>query len=130
MVKRATTIRISKDDRGLLFDFDLLNLPFKAKKCIVVHGVAGSVRGKHAHHKTAQFIVCMGGELQYRTTLDGNNWKVGKLEPGGILLHPELEWAEFYFAKPDTWFISFGSEEYDEKDYIRDFEEFKKVVGS
>ena len=122
-------INVFHDPRGMLTPFELDDFPFKVERVFIVKGAQNSVRGRHAHKKNEQILYCASGVAEVRTSRDGIHWKVRKLHAGLWDIHPAVEWLEMFFQAPDTVVVSFCSEKFDEKDYIDDFEKFKKVAG-
>jgi len=117
---------VHRNDDGLLIPVDFSSIPFDVSRCFVVAAPNGAVRGKHAHHETLQYIICVSGQL--RLSIENN---LGKDEvlmlPGDAYFHPNMEWAEIEFLD-DSVFLSLCSTEYNEKDYIRDYDEFKEIL--
>jgi len=99
---------------------------FDVKRLYFIHDIKGEhVRGKHAHKKLRQFMFCVSGSV--RVVLEGRaGCFTFELAPGprGILVPPGY-WRELDHFAPGTVLVVLASEEYDEADYIRDYNDFK-----
>jgi hypothetical protein len=105
------------------------NLPFNVKRCFWIYGVPSSeVRGEHAHLKCHQFIVCIAGSIQL--ILDnGTKREQLKLDRSTLGVHiPPKNWAIQYQYSKDAVLLVFASHHYDEKDYIRNYDRFLKII--
>lgn len=83
-------------------------------------------RGAHAHKELKQFIFCARGSVDLILD-DGKNRETVTLDSAdkGILIEKPL-WREITNFKNNPSIIVLASDLYDEKDYIRSYEEFKK----
>lgn len=105
-------------------------LPFDVKRVYYIWGTQPNVvRGKHAHRKLEQMIVCVSGSCDFILD-DGENREVIRLNtPSKGLYVKHNIWREFTDFSDDCVIMVLASEYYDEADYIRDYEVFKKEVG-
>jgi len=86
-----------------------------------------SIRGNHGHRKENQLFYIVRGEIEIEIeTSEGKQTKVLK-ENDHLQVLP-FTWTVFKFTKKDTELIVFGSEEYDEDEYIRDYDEFLRLI--
>lgn len=104
-------------------------IPFVVKKTLITQGMKESdVRGDHTHHKMRQVLIVITGECDVE--LDSGKEKLtitlSKLSEG-LLLEPYL-WHKMKNFKKNTILLVLADTVYDEKDYIRDYEEFKKLI--
>ncbi|MDB5239107.1 MAG: dTDP-6-deoxy-3,4-keto-hexulose isomerase [Candidatus Parcubacteria bacterium] len=100
-------------------------VPFAIKRVLTTTGMSGSdKRGGHTHHKTHQILICTSGGCVVDLD-DGTNTTSITLEGQnrGILLYPYV-WHVMRDFKPDTSLLVLADMEYDEKDYIRNYEDF------
>ena len=105
-------------------------IPFNAKRYFVIYDVPNHhIRGEHAHRKCHQFLICLKGKC--KVMLDnGKNTKIFELmEPTKGLHISPLIWATQFEHSKDAVLLVFASDFYDSKDYIRDYEEFKKLCN-
>lgn len=118
------------DERGQLVSLEEFNdIPFRIKRVYYMYDtVGGVVRGKHAHKSLEQILICIHGTCKIRLD-NGREKKVVPLEkPYEGLYVANNMWREMYDFSPDAVLMVLASEIYDEKDYIRDYDEFLKLV--
>ena len=88
----------------------------------------GVVRGKHAHKKLEQILVCIHGSCKIKLD-NGHEKKVVPLEkPYEGLYVANNMWREMYDFSPDAVLMVLASELYNEEDYIRDYDVFLEMV--
>lgn len=115
---------------GQLIPIDFNDLPFVPKRAFVVTGVNSmELRGDHAHIKNKQILICISGKIIiYKEDLSGVEWEI-ILNQGDYIFHPNLEWLSLGFDHQTDTLLSLCSEEYDENDYIRNYQDFEKFKG-
>ena len=119
------------DARGSLVVLDKSSgIPFEMKRVYYLFGMTGGLsRGFHAHKKLHQIVFCISGSCCL--VVDDGITKEDVLldSPNvGIDLPPML-WHEMHDFTADCVLLVVASDEYDEMDYIRDYEEFKKALN-
>lgn len=104
------------------------DIPFDIKRIFYVYGVQNQDdRGKHAHHKTKQVLICLSGEVEVICD-DGVHRKKYKLtKPHQAIYIPEMIWDEQRYMSEDSVLLVLSNTYYDESDYITDYDEFKKL---
>lgn len=120
-----------RDLRGSLAVAELgKELPFEPKRFFIVHDVPSRhVRGEHAHRKLHQFLVCLKGELSLVVD-DGARRQEVRLPGPEIGVHlPPMVWGVQYKFSPDAVLLVLASDVYDPADYIRDYEEYRRLIG-
>lgn len=105
-------------------------IPFLPRRYFLVYGVPErQIRGEHAHKECHQFLVCTSGQC---TVLVDDGFKKEEVildQPSkGLYLPPKTWGAQFNYSK-DACLLVFASHPYDNEDYIRNYEEFKKIVS-
>ena len=88
------------------------------------------MRGEHAHHTCAQFLVCLAGSVTVH--LDDGVRRAEVLldsRDRGVLI-PPLVWASQFKYSADAVLLVLASHEYDKDDYIRDYGEFLELVAT
>ena len=123
-------LRLVEDLRGDLcvgeFERDV---PFRPKRYFVVFDVpSAETRGEHAHHKCAQFLVCVKGSCSVIADDSENREEFLLDTPALGLLIPPLVWSTQYKHSSDTVLLVFASEFYDADDYIREYDKFLQCV--
>jgi UDP-2-acetamido-3-amino-2,3-dideoxy-glucuronate N-acetyltransferase len=104
-------------------------LPFRAERFFIGYDIPRKeIRGAHAHRKLEQLLVCVCGAVTV-TTFNGKRSRTFLLERPTIGLYiPPMVWAEQHFS-PAARLLVLASQPYDEADYIRDGEEFRRLVA-
>lgn len=118
------------DDRGQLISLEeFKDIPFEIKRVYYMYDTGEGVRrGFHAHKSLEQILICIHGSC--KILLDsGKEKKIVSLEkPYEGLYVPNDMWREMYDFSPDAVLMVLASEYYDERDYIRDYDEFLKYL--
>lgn len=106
------------------------DFPFDIKRVYYIWGTdKDAVRGKHAHRKLEQVIVCTSGSCDFILD-DGHEKALVHLDKPSQGLHIKSNiWREFTNFSPDCVVMVLASEHYDESDYIRDYNQFLKEVS-
>lgn len=88
----------------------------------------GDTRGGHTHHQTRQILVALEGGCVVE--LDNGKEKSSvtlNTFSQGLLLEPYI-WHTMKDFLPGTILLVLASTSYDEKDYIRSYEDFLKCI--
>lgn len=118
------------DYRGnLSFIEENHQIPFQIKRVYYLYDVpSGATRGGHAHKTLQQIIIALSGSFDVLLD-DGVNRRTFFLNrPHYGLYIPPGVWRELENFSSNSVALSLVSEVYDESDYIRDYEVFKKSV--
>lgn len=119
------------DERGQLIALEeFKDIPFHIKRVYYMYDTGeGVVRGHHAHKDLEQILVCIHGSCKVRLD-NGTESKVVLLEKPyeGLYVASNI-WREMFDFSADAVLLVFASEFYDEKDYIREYEEFVRYIG-
>ena len=102
-----------------------IHAPFDIQRVYYLYDVPGGAdRGGHAHKELQQFIVAVSGAFDVLLD-DGVNKKVIHLDRPFIGLHivPGI-WRELLNFSSGSVCLVMASHKYDEKDYIRDYDEY------
>lgn len=120
------------DPRGNLSFVEQLNhIPFEIKRTYWIYDVPGGEnRGGHAFKQNEEFIVALSGAFEVIVD-DGNQKKRFTLNRSYYGLYvPAGLWREMENFSTNSLALEFGSIHYDEKDYVRSYDEFKKIKGN
>lgn len=106
-------------------------IPFTINRVYYSYGAEkGTIRGFHAHKKLQQILICVYGKLEIE--LDdgiGNLRKEVLSSPEkGLYVGPST-WRTIKWLEDNSVLLVLASEHYDEADYIRDYDVFKKWVS-
>ena len=123
--------KILGDDRGSLISIEQSkNIPFDIKRVYYIFGTKKDIRrGFHAHKKLKQVAVCISGSCEF--LLDNGKTKKTTLlnSPNKGLLINDMIWHEMYNFSSDCVVMVLADDFYDESDYIRNYDEFLKMVN-
>lgn len=104
-------------------------LPFVPARFFAIFDVPGTrVRGEHAHHCCEQFLVCLKGTCSV-VAEDGHHREEILLDSPdfGIYIRPMI-WTVLYRFSADAVLLVFASAFYDPDDYIRNYEDFMRLL--
>ncbi len=100
-------------------------VPFEIKKVLTMVGMTGEdKRGGHTHHKTNQLLVCLTGECKIDLDNGHNKTTITLSKPNEALLLLPYVWHVMHSFKEGTTLLVLADTLYDEKDYIRSYEDF------
>ncbi len=120
-----------EDMRGTLTFAEVeKHIPFPVKRMFLVYGVPNKeIRGEHAHHELHQYLMCVHGSCSVIAD-DGRTRRQFRLDHPGKGLHlPPKIWSVQHEHSADAVLLVLASAQYDANDYIRDYGEFRRVVG-
>ena len=101
------------------------DFPFDIKRVYYIWDTdCGVVRGKHAHRKLEQVIICMSGSCDFILDNGKDRQTVHLDNPSQGLYIKHNIWREFTNFSKDCVVVVLASEHYDESDYIRDYDSF------
>jgi acetyltransferase-like isoleucine patch superfamily enzyme len=106
------------------------DLPFKPERVFWIYDVPSEeIRGEHAHHITHQFIICVRGSC-IAIADDGQARLEVRLDRPNLGLYmPPMIWGTQYHYSADALLMVFASAAYNSADYIRDYNDFLKIMG-
>jgi dTDP-4-dehydrorhamnose 3,5-epimerase-like enzyme len=118
------------DARGSLVSLEeKVDVPFEIKRVYYIFGTKENVsRGFHAHLNLEQVAVCVTGSCSMILD-DGFSREEVHLNSSTKGIHiPVNTWREMHNFTPDCVLLVLASALYDEDDYIRDYELFKRGI--
>ena len=118
------------DERGSLIAIEKgNNSPFEIKRVYYIFNTQdGVVRGLHAHINLKQIAIAVSGSCTFIID-DGEKREDIKLSsPNQGLYIDGLIWREMKHFSNDCVLVVLASENYDENDYIRNYDDFLKKV--
>jgi len=101
------------------------NIPFDISRVYYLYDIpAGESRGGHAHKELIQLIVAASGSFDVALS-DGNVKRTFSLNRpfNGLIVVPGI-WRELNNFSSGSVCLVLASHEYDESDYIREYDEF------
>ena len=105
-----------------------VELPFDVQRTFYIYDVPGGVeRGGHSHHTSQQFIVAISGSFDV-TVDDGRDQFTYTLNRPyqGLLVVPGI-WNRLHNFSSGSVCLVLNSHHFDEKDYVRDYDEFLQL---
>lgn len=115
------------DRRGnLSFIEEENHIPFKIKRTYWIYDVpGGEARGGHAYRENEEFIVALSGSFDVVLD-DGKERNIYSLNRSYYGLYvPKGYWREITNFSTNSLALVLASKQYDESDYIRDYQQFK-----
>lgn len=118
------------DDRGQLVAIEAMkDLPFPVNRVYYIYDTLPGVRrGFHAHRNLQQILVCVSGSCKIHLDNGHDTAEVTLDKPNIGLYIANNMWREMYDFTPGTVLLVLASEYYDEADYIRNYEDFIRMV--
>lgn len=127
---RLINFKIRGDERGSLIAVEgNQDVPFEIKRVYYIFNTKTDVpRGFHAHKHLEQILVAVKGSCKIKID-DGVNTEIFELShPDKALYVGKNQWREMYDFSEDCVLLVLANEHYDEREYIRDYEEFLDEV--
>ena len=118
------------DDRGQLVAIEEnKDLPFDVKRVYYIYETLPGVRrGFHAHRNLQQILLCVSGSCKIHLDNGKETAEVLLDKPNEGLYIANDMWREMYDFTPGAVLLVLASEHYDEADYIRNYDDFIKLV--
>ncbi len=119
------------DPRGNLAVIEKSTLPFEMKRLYYLFDVPStSHRGGHAHKECLELLIAISGSFTVILD-DGKDKKEVTLnKPDKGLLIPTMIWRELSDFSSGAMCLVVASQEFNETDYIREYDDFILVAGS
>ena len=127
---KLINLKINGDKRGKLVALESgIDLPFEIKRVYYMFDtLPNESRGFHAHKNLQQLIIAMDGACRF--ILDDGKTRESVLlnRPDvGLYIGPGM-WREMHDFSYGCKLVVLASEHYDEKEYIRNYEDFLKTL--
>lgn len=120
------------DARGNLSFAEQNNqIPFEINRTYWIYDVpGGESRGGHAYRKNEEVIIALSGAFDVVVD-DGEQQKRFNLNRSYYGLYiPKGLWRTMENFSTNALALELGSEHYDKSDYVRDYEQFKKLKSN
>lgn len=132
MINKVKLINLPKieDPRGnLSFIEEENHIPFSIKRVYWIYDVpGGQVRGGHAFMEQEEFIVALSGSFDVVVSDVETNETYNLSRSYYGLYIPNMLWRQMKNFSTNSLALVVSSTEFNEADYIRDFEAFKKKL--
>lgn len=132
--KRVQMLEFSQkgDERGHLVIVEGgADVPFDIKRIFYIYGSDPEVvRGQHANKKSEFVLINVSGMSKVKVKDGKGNEVVFSLNrPHTGIYLPQMVWKDMYDFSEDSVLLCLASEHYDPNEYIRDYDEFVKIVN-
>ncbi len=120
------------DERGSLIVVEgTQDIPFDIKRVFYISGSDQTVvRGQHANLRSKFVLINVGGSSKVKIKDGRGNEKIYVLDKPHMGLYiPEMIWKEMYDFSQDSILLCLASEHYDAAEYIRDYNDYVKIVN-
>jgi hypothetical protein len=107
-----------------------IDIPFSVNRVFYLYDIpGGESRGAHAHKECHQLLVAASGSFEVLID-DGFTQRLVQLNKPNVGLHiPPGIWASEINFSSGAICLVMASHEYNEMDYIRDYETFKTMIN-
>lgn len=106
------------DVRGSLLSFEFELLPFLPRRAFVVQDVpVDTIRGRHAHLKQRQILVCLAGSVEVEVRLHDHRQSITLDRPQAGLLIEAGVWCSQRFITDGSILLVLASGRYDPEGY-------------
>jgi hypothetical protein len=103
------------------------NCPFAIQRVYYMYDFPVSMdRGHHAHRQCHRQLVALAGKVEVELESEHERWIFTLESPGMSLFVPAPCWIVYRALEEGTVLMAMASEKFDEADYIRDYDEFKR----
>jgi hypothetical protein len=122
---------IGSNKIGFISVCEKQNLPFQTKRIYWTYNIPDQInRGGHAHLKLEQILLVLSGKVELKVELiNGDIFEFILENPNIGVYIPVMSWRTMkYFG--DVIQVCIASMEYDENDYIRNYDDFKKEMAN
>jgi dTDP-4-dehydrorhamnose 3,5-epimerase-like enzyme len=120
------------DHRGELVALEYpKDLPFPIKRIYYIYNVPGNERrGFHSHNKLEQILIAVSGSVKILLKTPEDEKTVLLDSPKKGLYIGPMMWREMFDFSDDAVLLVLASREYDESDYIRNYEDYVKAISN
>lgn len=118
------------DERGGLVAIESnQSIPFDVKRLYYIFNTSQKPRGFHAHIDLKQVAMCLKGSCRFILDNGSTKEEVVLDNPTQGLVIEGLIWREMHDFSEDCVLLVLASEHFTEQDYIRNYDEFLRVVN-
>ena len=119
------------DERGKLVVIEgNMDIPFEIKRTFYIYGSDSTVvRGRHANKETEFVLINVAGSSKVMVTNGKEKEIVSLVRPMEGIYLPKMIWKEMYDFSADSVLLVLANTHYDAREYIRDYDEYLKIMG-
>ena len=126
------TLRVRGDERGSLIALEQNDeIPFDIRRIYYLFDTKADVlRGCHAHKTLKQLLICVSGSCKLSLDNGVVREEIYLSAPDrGVFLYGFV-WRELFEFSKDCVLVVVANQHYDERDYVRDYSEFRQQVNT
>lgn len=118
------------DERGKLVVIEgEQSIPFNIERVFYIYESDSTViRGQHANKESEFVLINVSGQSKVRITDGKEEFVVELNRPMMGVYIPKMVWKDMYDFSGDSVLLVLASTHYDGSEYIRDFEEYVKML--
>lgn len=122
---------VCRENGNLVVAENRATAPFDIRRVYYVYDVpAGAERGGHSHYATSEMAIALSGSFDVVIDDGHMTRRIALNSPGnGLLLAPGI-WRTLENFSAGAICLVLASEKFDEADYVRDYDEFKKLTAT
>lgn len=128
---RMLTFKELGDERGNLVAIEgNTDIPFDIKRVFYMYGTDNTmVRGQHANRKSEFVLINVSGSSKIKIDDGMGHVEVVCLDKPKMGVYiPKMIWKEMYEFSSDSVILCLASTHYDDSEYIRNYEDYKKEI--
>ena len=120
------------DERGKLVVVEGgQTVPFEIKRVFYIYGSDSTViRGQHANRESEFVLINVAGKSRVRITDCREEFVVDLDRPMIGVYIPKMVWKDMYDFSPDSVLLVLASTHYDGEEYIRDFDDYRRIMNA
>lgn len=104
-------------------------IPFDIKRVFYIYESDANVkRGQHANRESEFVLINVAGKSKVRVTDGKEEYIVNLDRPMMGVYIPRMIWKDMYDFSTDSVLLVLASTHYDDKEYIRDYEEYLRCI--
>lgn len=124
---KKVKFNVIKDDRGKMIPIEYpKQLEFPLKRIYYIYDVKEKVRrGYHSHNDLEQVLIAVNGSIKILVKTPYEEEIIELNDPSeGLYIGPMI-WREMFDFTENSVLLVLASHEYDESDYIRNYDDYK-----
>ncbi|MFV0382297.1 MAG: sugar 3,4-ketoisomerase [Breznakia sp.] len=108
-----------------------IDIPFVIKRIYYLTKVPeNTTRGFHSHTQLQQVLLCLNGSVDIKISTPSQSEVVTLNNPATGLYIGPMVWREMMNFSAGSVLMVLASEHYDEKEYLRDYDEYVKLANT
>lgn len=119
------------DERGnlVVIEGEGMDIPFDIRRVFYIYGSDSTVvRGQHANRETEFLLVNVSGNSKVKVDNGEESAVIELNRPRMGLYLSSMLWKDMYDFSKDSVLLVLASRHYDEKEYIRDYGEYLRIL--